>query len=363
MTLSTRAAPAFDFIASDLTRSYSVAKVAQVTREFVWLRPDLLVVHDRVQATDPSYPKRFLLHGQGAFVEAAGDYHVDDGSGRLFLRTLLPTGASTVQVGGSGHEWEVEGVNYPPAEGLEFAGTHRLEISPAAPAAFDSFLHVLQLCDQAIAQMEPSTLLSTAEATGVLVREWVVWFGTRGAISGLSFELDAGHPVHVIVGDLAPSTAYAIQVGARSFTESSDANGVLFFEDDQTGQHVVVVGEGTCPDQDHDGFLDQACGGNDCDDQDPAIHPGAGCGGPDGGADAGSDAGADSTGDGGPGDAVVDGDGDSPVEATAQDTGTGIQGSCGCQAGSASGLCLLLLLGGVLALGCWKHRGKGCHTS
>ncbi len=30
-----------------------------------------------------------------------------------------------------------------------------------------------------------------------------------------------------------------------------------------------------CPDRDHDGYADIACGGTDCDDSDPAVHPGA----------------------------------------------------------------------------------------
>jgi MYXO-CTERM domain-containing protein len=45
----------------------------------------------------------------------------------------------------------------------------------------------------------------------------------------------------------------------------------------QTGQ-TCVAGQcqaGGCPDQDEDGYADRVCGGNDCDDQDPAVNPGA----------------------------------------------------------------------------------------
>ena len=102
----------------------------------------------------------------------------------------------------------------------------------------------------------------------------MVWFGTSGAIDGLSYEIDAGHPVHVIVADLSASTAYDIRVGDQTISEFSDENGVLFFEDDRSDQHTVSLGEGTCPDADGDSFLDAACGGSDCDDNNASVNPG-----------------------------------------------------------------------------------------
>jgi len=44
-----------------------------------------------------------------------------------------------------------------------------------------------------------------------------------------------------------------------------------------TSQDVTVSdGSGGCPDADGDGFIDITCGGNDCDDSDPDVHPGHG---------------------------------------------------------------------------------------
>ncbi len=339
MWLSSRAAPAFDFIGSDLTRSYLPDKVQQVTRQFVYLRPDRFVVFDRVHSSDASYAKRFLLHGQAGFSDDGESRHVDDGEGRLFVQTLLPLSANVIQVGGAGHEWEVDGVNYPPGRGQDFAGTHRLEISPNTPAAFDNFLHLLQVTDQNVAQMATGTLLHATDATGLWANDWVLWFGTRGPIDGLAYELNAGQPTHVIVADLQAETPYAITVGDTQFTEISDAHGILFFEDDRSDQHTIIVGEGELP----DGGSIVDAGTEDAGTEDAGIED---AGAEDaGGSDAGEDAGQ--TGDAG---IVTDG-GIVPDGGTITDGGTGsaVSGGCGCNSGTAGSLVpLFLLLAGLL---------------
>jgi len=272
MVLSTREAPRLDVVSADLTRSYHPDKVDLVTRRFVWLRPDLFVVFDRVEVDDAAYAKRFLLHGQGPFVEADDAWRVEHGEGALFVRTLLPAGARVEQVGGPGREWEVGGVNYPPARGADFAGTHRLEVSPPEPAAFDVFLHLLQVTDQGADAMAQASVLTTGEAAGVLVRDRLVWFGTRGRIDGLAFDLDAGRPVHVVVTDVAPDTRYGVRLGDATIAATSDAHGVLTFDDDRSDAHAVRIG-GDVP---------------------PPAEPDAG--GPEEEADAGREAGRDDAG-------------------------------------------------------------------
>lgn len=228
-------------------------------------------------------------------------------------------------MGGPGREWEVGGTNYPPGRGAEFAGTHRLEVAPAGPAAFDAFLHVLQVSDQATAGPQIAVGLSAPDASGVLVRDWVVWFGARGRISGLSYELDAGRPTQVVVGDLAPQTAYQIQVGANTFTESSDQNGVLYFFDDRVDQHTVSVGQGILPD-----------GGSD-----------GGDAGPDGSVDGGDPVGADGD-DGGAGDGETEPDGGDSAKPGQLTGGCGCGGS-GPARGFGLGLGWLMWLGSLVA--------------
>ena len=59
---------------------------------------------------------------------------------------------------------------------------------------------------------------------------------------------------------LSPDTSYVILVAGK----------------DEPGDYTLTVDSGvTCWDADEDGFSDEACGGTDCDDSDPTINPGA----------------------------------------------------------------------------------------
>ncbi|MBX3246740.1 MAG: putative metal-binding motif-containing protein [Myxococcales bacterium] len=64
-----------------------------------------------------------------------------------------------------------------------------------------------------------------------------------------------------------PSNASADARGCVSASESPCSAGGICFELDRTCRE--------CPDADGDGFADVRCGGTDCDDADPAIHPAA----------------------------------------------------------------------------------------
>ncbi|MCC7018129.1 MAG: heparinase II/III family protein [Ardenticatenales bacterium] len=146
-------APAYIVVSSDLTSAYNAtahatagnaAKVASVQRDVVFLRPDLVIVTDRVRTTDGTSPPRFTLHlpGRPALDEVVVDEGtLDDGilhsdtdrftfdngtGGRLTMRALAPLDAGLTAVGGPGHRYWVDGAN-------RDAGASGLEGMPAEP--------------------------------------------------------------------------------------------------------------------------------------------------------------------------------------------------------------------------------------
>jgi MYXO-CTERM domain-containing protein len=159
-----------DYVACDVTAAYdspgfttsgNMAKVKEVTRQLVFVRPEIVLVFDRVEALDPSYEKRFLLHASGTGVMpvvANGLFTIDNNGGRLIGKTLLPAGASSELV----PNFTVAGTAFPPdltnLPNEPEVGGNRIEVKPAKPAARDYFLNVLDATD-------PSTTTLDAELT------------------------------------------------------------------------------------------------------------------------------------------------------------------------------------------------------
>jgi hypothetical protein len=198
----------YRYARADASRAYHPTKVEVFTRELVHLPgPNVLVVFDRVRAKDPSFKKVWLLHGvaeprvvsQSAAVDAgqgARSYRnavsatFEEGGGQLRAHTLLPREREVVVRGGPGFEFFTpgdehggawgSGQNWPldPPDGgplpedaylkrmwktfwgadlarlspsnrrAVVPGAWRIEVSPAAPAAEDLFLHALEIGDR-----------------------------------------------------------------------------------------------------------------------------------------------------------------------------------------------------------------------
>jgi MYXO-CTERM domain-containing protein len=159
-----------DYVACDVTQAYqnptvttdgNTAKVDQVDRQFVYLRPDLLVVFDRVDSLDASYQKRFLLHAINAPTISGSTATIVNGMGKLVSQTLLPASASLNVV----TNFTVNGMAVPPTTTDVESGGTRIEVVPTAAQKQDYFLHLLQLTDAG--DSSPPTATMTQDATSV----------------------------------------------------------------------------------------------------------------------------------------------------------------------------------------------------
>jgi len=240
--------PLFDYAAGDATHSYPPTRVKAITRQFVYLRPDVFVIFDRVvtaktgletiwnlhtlyepawngkREPDPSVPpaKQFVIGADGKsqepnprpggrYLHSGGNtFTLDDRwpgmAGRLFAKLLLPKEeARTVRtIGGPWHDFEVDGVNYGPTEATytKHKGARnghnrensigvegwRIEVAPASRPAATQFLTVLFATDQKAERMPPVELVEDAGRVGAVVtmgeRRYRVTFATAGAVGG-----------------------------------------------------------------------------------------------------------------------------------------------------------------------------------
>jgi len=195
----------YHYALGDASRAYSPKKLRTLTRELVYIPGrNLLFVFDRVVSTNPSFLKAWLLHGvnQPSIDQESGNapagaqefrqaktFRFSEGQGELLAHCLLPKERVVTRRGGSGHEFYApgddrggawgSGENWPlePPEGAPLPedpklrkmwklfwgddfdrvlpsnrknvvpGAWRVEVSPAAPAEEDLFLHVFEIGD------------------------------------------------------------------------------------------------------------------------------------------------------------------------------------------------------------------------
>ena len=143
-----RAGPGYTYAVGDATRSYNPGKLKEFTRTFLHLRPHLFVVFDRVESTRAQFRKTWLLHSVKE-PEVTGDtIHLTNGPGTLWCRRAWPREARVKTIGGPGHEFEVDGRNFPSKKANAESGAWRVECTPATAARRDLFLHVVSTAER-----------------------------------------------------------------------------------------------------------------------------------------------------------------------------------------------------------------------
>ncbi|MBM3212776.1 hypothetical protein FJZ33_11190, partial [Candidatus Poribacteria bacterium] len=181
------------YIFSNATNAYSSSKVTSFTRQLAYLRPDIIIIFDRVSSTNPAFAKKFLVHflnepfinGNGVFV-SPGEYLYDGdltiasvNNSELLIKTLLPENNRIRKVGGRGiKDYYVFGINYKTG-GNEYEkdyGEWRIEIEPTIEKKDDIFLNVFYPTKSRENRMPGLAKLDGNNLTGVQIGNNVVLF-------------------------------------------------------------------------------------------------------------------------------------------------------------------------------------------
>jgi len=189
------------YLAGDATQCYQHGgrdglpeKSRLVTRQIVFIIPNHFVVFDRVETTNASYRKDWLIHTAHKPAVTGKIIRTDHDEGRLFCRTLLPADATLTSVGGPGKEFWAAGRNWNIVadglkdESLALMGQWRVEVTPASPRKGDVFLHVIQVGDRRLEAMDETRLLKTSNMCGVRLTAdsgtWEITFDSAGELGG-----------------------------------------------------------------------------------------------------------------------------------------------------------------------------------
>jgi heparin/heparan-sulfate lyase len=181
--------PEYTYVVGDATRYFRPEKVKEHQRAFLHVQPDLFIVFDRVEASDPNFKKRWLLHTE-AKPEVKGPFvTVRNGDGVLLCTTLLPADPEVVVVepvvlADRNAVPKVDVTAYPPG----YPNQWRIEVSPKSASARDYFLHVLCVPTKGVEERLQATAEGTADAVTVTVK-WAgrtvkVRFPKMGALVG-----------------------------------------------------------------------------------------------------------------------------------------------------------------------------------
>ncbi|HEX7623530.1 MAG TPA: hypothetical protein VF400_08170, partial [Anaeromyxobacteraceae bacterium] len=200
----------FVYAQEDLKKSYG-SGVSRAVRTVVYVRPDVIVVHDQAQTTDKNTMKQFNVNFGGAITPAGSVFSTVVGASKLFMRSLVPasptptiTPAGTSIATGNG-SFPLNGYNY--------------RVTTTGQTV-DSFLHVFQATAAAQTQMAAATYLKSADARaqGAAIdmgaKRWVILSAVSAAqLAGtLTYDLPVTCPCSHVVGDLLPNTNYKVEV-------------------------------------------------------------------------------------------------------------------------------------------------------
>lgn len=281
-------AGAYTVVASDLTAAYNTPtyasagnepKVEVVQRDLAYLRPDLLVVVDRVRTvTGSGSPPEALWHlptrpaiadatvvagtaDNGIVAAASGDFTVDNGTGgRLAVRALHPS-AVLRAVGGPDYRYFVDGANRSgsaaPHEGAP-AEPGLWTVRASSASGGELLVHALTITNTEGSPWEPVTAerlqrfeaRGVAPAVGVVLahhdrQRVVVRSGAvpRGAVAFADLAVPAG-PIELLLADLTPGAVYRIvRPGAPDVDARAGRAGALWLGS-AGGDRLVVA---RCP--------------------------------------------------------------------------------------------------------------------
>lgn len=193
----------FVYAAGDGTKNYSANKSKEVVRQFVYLKPNIFIIYDRVVSARKDQKKEFLVRFQEEPVSIGEKEWRGDHGGSLFVSTLLPKSPSYNLVGGPGKEFEASGKNWELPGGANWdsnyrlTGKWRLEISDTEESAKTTFLNVFQAATSRTVDVVKKSLKQTKEHDVVSIideegRQWKLTFSREGTI-GVHVEMkDSG---------------------------------------------------------------------------------------------------------------------------------------------------------------------------
>ena len=232
------ASSGFVYTAGDYRAAYSTSNdpggggpATKLTRQVVYLRPDLVIVHDRVGTLKATYLKqlRWNLEGQPS---VSGNSFVEQvGSSKLFGATFSDS-ALTTTVTSFNTNRDSQGNIIDPV-GYDSRPFYEVNTNNSAPALNVNYTTAFQTAPSSTPSMVSTVAVKSADGLmeGVEMGGALVLFGKDGilpaSVSTITVNLAGAAPSSELFVDLQPGKTYQVQVGGVKSTLKADAQGTI----------------------------------------------------------------------------------------------------------------------------------------
>jgi hypothetical protein len=214
--------------------------VLSALRTLVYIRPNIVFVHDETEVANPAVKKFFNVNFNAPSLPRSVDIvHADHGSSRVFMRGLVPANVTP-------------SINYTDYNGgnNNVANYQVMTVGQTS----GTFLNLFELTDAGQATMSASSYILSDDgreqgaeiAAGA--RRWIVMASTGPSpvlnTSPLSYHVPQACPCTHVVTNLPPSTAYQVTLtggAGGTIAATSDDKGVLTFQTDDPGTTAVEL--------------------------------------------------------------------------------------------------------------------------
>jgi hypothetical protein len=205
----------------------------ELTRQLVYLRPNYLIVYDRVGTLKDSYPKELRWHFLQA-PQAQGEvFMATAGKSKLFGRTFSTSPLRTRgRVLGSGNR-----------------KVYQVYTQNSTPSASVRYVTAFQVAPVTTKTMEPTEHLLSEDRKleGVALGDQAILFGRDGDVDLAipdSYEVDSKGVTRHLIVNLKPDRGYVVKAGdAPPTTVTATHQGVVLFNTPAGGGVIVTIKE------------------------------------------------------------------------------------------------------------------------
>ncbi len=199
----------------------------------MYLRPDIVIIFDRVITIDPNSTKKWILHFKNEPIINNEIVSSVNGNGKIFLKMLHPI-TSASQVNKLQLTADMTTPNW------------YIEIQPSQLQKQNNFLNVIYATDASTQLMPEAILVDGTTLLGSQISDWIVMFSKEETQLEIGqFNITGTGRYKSIIADLVPGSTYSIYLdGNHIGNYVAKESGLIEFEMLLNGSHTINISSG-----------------------------------------------------------------------------------------------------------------------